>query len=70
MKSHKQPTATRKPPVMSVEEELAELLADPTLKPSITFLGLRSYTDQYRILPVSDTDSVSDTESVQPSHYI
>ena len=59
MKSHKQPTASRKPPIMSVEEELAELLADPTLKPSITFLGLRSDTDS-----VPDTDSISGTESV------
>jgi hypothetical protein len=52
---------------MSVEEELAELLADPTLRPSITFLGLRdepetvSDTDS-----VPDTKSVSDTETVQP----
>ena len=61
MKSHKQSTASRKPPIMSVEEELAELLADPTLKPSITFLGLRSDTDS-----VPDTDSVSGTESVRP----
>ena len=56
MKSHKQSTATRKPPAMSVEEELAELLADPTLRPSITFLGIRSHTET-----VSDTVSVSDT---------
>jgi hypothetical protein len=67
MRSNKQPTATRKPPAMSVEEELAELLADPTLRPSITFLGLRdepetvSDTDS-----VPDTKSVSDTETVQP----
>jgi hypothetical protein len=60
MKS-KQPTASRKPPAMSVEEELAELLADPTLKPSITFLGLGSGTET-----VSDTDSVSDTRTVRP----
>jgi len=67
MKSHKRPTASRKPPIMSVEEELAELLADPTLRPSITFLGLRPHTEL-----VSDTESVwgtktvSDTNSVQP----
>src|SRR3954447_9145940 len=73
MRSHKQPTATRKPPAMSVEEELAELLADPTLRPSITFLGLRSDTDSVPdtvSIPgtksVSDTRSVSDTETVQP----
>ena len=61
MKSHKQSTASRKRPIMSVEEELAELLSDPTLKPSITFLGLRSDTDS-----VSGTESVSDTDSVGP----
>jgi hypothetical protein len=52
---------------MSVEEELAELLADPTLKPSISFLGLRSDTDSVPDTEtVSDTTSVSDTETVQP----
>jgi hypothetical protein len=61
MKPHKQRSATPKPPAMSVEEELAELLADPTLRPSITFLGLRSHTET-----VPDTDSVSGTESDQP----
>ncbi len=67
MKSHKQPTATRKPPSMSVEEELAELLADPTLKPSITFLGLRSDTEIVSdTKSVPDTETVSDTETVQP----
>ena len=67
MKSHKQSTASRKPPVMSVEEELAELLADPTLKPSITFLGLRSDTDSVPdTISVSGTRSVSDTDSTRP----
>ena len=61
MKPQKQSSATRKPPAMSVEEELAELLADPTLRPSITFLGLRSDTET-----VPDTKSVSDTDSVHP----
>ena len=28
--------------MLSAEEELAELLADPTLQPSISFLGLRN----------------------------
>jgi hypothetical protein len=65
MKSHKQPTATRKRPVMSVEEELAELLADPTLKPSITFLGLRSDTET-----VSDTKSVSGTDSIPDTETV
>src|SRR6185295_16921817 len=59
MRSHKQPTATRKPPAMSVEEELAELLADPTLRPSITFLGLSADTET-----ISDTSSVPGTTSV------
>ena len=59
MKPRKQPTASRKPPILSVEEELAELLSDPTLKPSIAFLGLRSDTES-----VSDTCSVPDTDSV------
>jgi len=67
MKSHKQPTVSRKPPLMSVEEELAELLADPTLRPSITFLGIRSYTDSVSDTEVvSGTESVSDTTSDQP----
>ena len=61
MKPRKQSTASRKPPIMSVEEELAELLSDPTLKPSIAFLGLRSDTES-----VSGTESVSDTDSVKP----
>jgi hypothetical protein len=65
MKSHKQPTATRKRPVMSVEEELAELLADPTLKPSITFLGLRSDTET-----VPDTNSVSGTERASDTETV
>jgi len=65
MKSHKQPTASRKPPTMSVEEELAELLADPTLRPSITFLGLRPHTE-----PVSDTESVSATETVSDTSSV
>ena len=67
MKSHKQPTASRKPPIMSVEEELAELLSDPTLKPSITFLGLRPHTESVSdTISVSGTASVSDTDSVNP----
>jgi hypothetical protein len=73
MKPYKQPSATRKPPAMSVEEELAELLADPTLRPSITFLGLRSDTDPVSdtvlepdTKSVSDTKPVSDTETVAP----
>src|ERR1700712_1434749 len=67
MRSHKQPTATRKPPALSVEEERAELLADPTLRPSITFLGLRADTETVSDTnSVPDTKSVSDTETVQP----
>ena len=41
MKPNKLQATTRKPPALSVEEELAELLADPTLKPTISFLGLK-----------------------------
>jgi hypothetical protein len=79
MKSSNQPVSIRKKaPAMSVEEELAELMADPTLQPSIGFLGLRSArvsvpgtetvpdTDTRKaiILREQRTESVPDTETV------
>ena len=79
MKQNKQPS-TRKPPALSAEEELAELLADPTLKPSISFLGLRDVVDSARrtdpvpgietvpaTVPVSGTAPVSDTDMLPSS---
>jgi hypothetical protein len=64
--------ATRKPPPLSVEEELAELLADPTLKPSISFLGLREFPASPRpaTKTVADTDSVSPTETVPDTESV
>jgi hypothetical protein len=59
MKSSNQPVSIRKKtPALSVEEELAELMADPTLQPSIGFLGLRRAG-----VSVSDTETVSDTDT-------
>jgi hypothetical protein len=59
MKSSNQPVSIRKKaPELSVEEELAELMSDPTLQPSIGFLGLRSAR-----VSVSDTETVSDTDT-------
>jgi hypothetical protein len=58
--------ATRKPPPLSVEEELAELLADPTLKPSISFLGLREFPAPLR----PATEAVGDTASVPPTYSV
>lgn len=42
-KPNRQP-ANRKAPTLSAEDELAELLADPTLRPTINFLGIGSYS--------------------------
>lgn len=68
----KQPS-TRKAPALSAEEELAELLADPTLKPSINFLGFgerggRQVNDSKEQRPLTrpGTESVSHTD-YQPS---
>jgi hypothetical protein len=59
MKSSNQPVSIRKKaPTLSVEEELAELMADPTLQPSIAFLGLRGAR-----VSVSGTETVSDTDT-------
>lgn len=61
MKNTKQQQVSRKAlPALSAEEELAELLADPTLQPSISFLGLRETSAP----APPDTDQVPDTESV------
>jgi hypothetical protein len=65
MKSSNQPVSIRKKtPTLSVEEELAELMSDPTLQPSIGFLGLRSGR-----VSVSDTETVSDTDTRKPIIY-
>jgi hypothetical protein len=64
MRQNNKLQATRKQPVLSVEEELAELLSDPTLKPSISFLGLREVSAFPKQEPTSGTDSVSDTDTV------
>lgn len=51
---------TRKPsPQLSAEEELAEILADPTLRPSINFLGFKDFRTGTETAP--DTDTGSDT---------
>lgn len=67
MKQNK-PPSTRKQPSLSAEEELAELLSDPTLKPSINFLGLRDASPALALRrnneSVPDTVSVSDTGTV------
>src|SRR5438270_3867332 len=67
MKQNK-PPSTRKQPSLSAEEELAELLSDPTLKPSINFLGLRDASPAMPLRrqseSVPDTVSVPDTGSV------
>lgn len=55
MKSTKQQPSRKAAPRLSAEEELAELLSDPTLQPSISFLGIR---------PEPDTESVPGTEKV------
>src|SRR5579872_7176027 len=62
MKPSDQPSAStrKKRPTLSAEEELAELLADPTLQPSISFLGLRN-----RPVSVPDTETVPDTDTVR-----
>jgi hypothetical protein len=46
-------------PHLTAEEELAELLSDPTLRPSISFLGIRPDRDN---LSSTGTDSVADLE--------
>jgi hypothetical protein len=72
----KQPksTASRRKQSLSVEEELEELLSDPTLKPSLNFLGIREPIGNTRgnqistgTETVSDTDLIPDTVSV-PDH--
>jgi len=70
MRQNNKPLATRKQPVLSAEEELAELLSDPTLKPSISFLGLREVPVRVKERVRSGTDSVSDTESVSDTDTV
>jgi hypothetical protein len=64
MRQNNKLQATRKQPVLSAEEELAELLSDPTLKPSISFLGLREVPAFVKEESRSGTESVSDTDTV------
>jgi hypothetical protein len=63
MKNTKQ-QASRKapPPRLSAEEELAELLADPTLQPSISFLGIRPSS-----VPYPTPEEVAGTVSIPPT---
>lgn len=76
MKNMKQQAGRKAaPPALSAEEELAELLADPTLQPSISFLGIRESpatpAPDTASVPgtgtVSDIESTSDTEAPRRS---
>jgi hypothetical protein len=59
------PPVSRKVSALSVEEELAELLADPTLKPSLSFLGIQETTaNKIANRFSSGTERVSATVSV------